>query len=1209
MQKMNNQTILKQLYKTFCKMRIALLLTVFFMPQCMIANVYGQNSNINIEVKNRTLVEVFQEIRNTSKFTFVYDVDDVKSIKNVSVSKKNATITQVLNACLKNTGLAYKIIDKKVVVVRKEKISQKKEASPQQKEQQKFTIKGRVTDGAGEPLPGVSILVKGTKVGTTTDFDGNYTLQFTQKNAELVFSYLGMITQIVKYKGQTVLNIVLKNDLEQIDEVVVTGYQTIKANQSAGSYNQIGIKEFERKITSDLPSTLEGLSPSLVLTSNPDTGSKELTIRGVSTLQGTSEPLIILDGFPYEGELSDINPYEVENITLLKDAASASIYGAKSANGVIVITSKKGKKGEMEIRYAGNAQLFDKANIGYVMNRVSSSELVDIQKSYFETYKDRLHSYQYYIENNNAYAKYYVPARNKVVQLYLDHKEGRISQSELDNQISALRTIDNTKDLEKLMLQTPINTQHNLSISYGGEQYRLRSSLNYLNSKGNFKGVKNDRFIYNINSTIDFSDRFKLDLLANLNFGKEQSTVVDRSRFYKLSSYERLYDDFGNPKAVTMPYKYIGTNSNGIYGGKDAYEIKRLNNLGLLDETYYPASDYDRTKRRIENWKARFQAQLRVNLVTGLVGRFGFNYKKGNDIERKILPVESWDMRSLINNLTKKSETGQKGELLLPLGGRITEKRGDETSYLVRGQLNYEKKIGDSHELIAMLGSEIQSVKNTSTYSDRFGYDEASNTFREVDYATLREDISNVFHPNGSIAGGLSFSNEFEEIENRYFSLYANTNYTYLEKYILYGSVRIDQSNLFGTDPKYRFKPFWSVGSKWRIAEEDFFKDNIFSRLDLQVSYGLNGNISNDYGPYDIAEYISVYRAGGALGLNTSSYAVPDLRWETTTTFNVGLHSSLLNDRLSVSFDYYRKHSRDILANAEADPTLGTNYVVRNDATILNNGYEFIISTENIKTDDFKWNTHINLSYNKSKVEEIYEEDNPAYFIAGKVKNRLGHEPKSLFVFDWAGVDNEGNGLIRRSNGDLVAISPSKYEGGTFLPTDLSLDDLQYAGTTMPKYIMGLTNNLMYKNISLSFMFVYQGGHVLMRDSYNGSSVGGYVDLVNAEAGKAWTKSGDEKTTIVPRLNSATYYSVARASTKNIIDGDFIRLRDVVLSYTVPKEISKKAKMKEVTLNLKGTNLYLWTKNKWGIDTETQGLGTRRLPLQKSLSLGVNITF
>lgn len=1162
---------------------------------------YAQLKTLKINQSKKVAIDdVFEMIKKQTDYRFIYKADLFKQYPKVNLKKGTVTVEKLLKNTIPAKDFVFNFDGK---TIRIEKAKKRMVSSNQQEK-----IRGVVVDSKGEPLLGVSVFLKNTKKGTSTDINGNYELEvpFKTKN-KLVFSYIGMITkELTPLKN---MRVILEEDKGVLDEVVITGYQKIKANQSAGSYSQIGIKEFENKITSDLSSTLEGLSPSLVLASNPNTGSKELTIRGISTLQGGASPLIILDGFPYEGGLSSINPYEVESITLLKDAASASIYGAKSANGVIVITSKKGKKGKFEVRYTQNLQLFEKADIGYMMNRVSSSELVDIGKNYFETYKDRLHSYQYYVESKHAHAKYYVPARNRVVKLHLEHKEGRISKAELDAKIAKLRTIDNTKDLEKLLLQTPINSQHNLSLSYGGEQFRLRSSLNYLNSKGGFAGTKSDRFIYNINSTIDFSDRFRLDLLANLSLGKRQSSATSLSRYYNISSYERLYDESGKPKSVAMPYYNPGTNSGGLYGGKDEYEIKRLNDLGLLDETYYPALDYNLAKNRSEYWNARFQAQLEVDLLEGLTGQFGFNYSKGNNVFKKILPVESWDMRSLINNLTQKNKKGEKGKLLLPLGGRITEKRGDETTYLLRGQLNYKKEIDDSHELIAMLGSEIQSVKNTGTYSDRFGYDEASNIFREVNYASLEKVASNVFHPNGSVPGGVRFSNKFEDIENRYFSLYGNANYTYLKKYILYGSMRIDQSNLFGTDPKYRFKPFWSVGSKWRIMEEDFFKSNVFSKLDLQASYGINGNISNDYGPQDIARNLSVYRAEGAMGLDIISHAVPDLRWETTKTFNIGLHSSLLNDRLSVSFDYYRKHSKDILASAEADPTLGTNYVMRNDATILNNGYEFIVSTSNIQTDDFKWNTHINLSYNKSKVEKIYEEDSQASHIAGRVKNRLGHEPRSLFVFDWAGVDDKGNGLIRRSNGDLVAISPTKYEGGTFLPTDFTLEDLQYAGTTMPKYIMGLTNNLLYKNISLSFMFVYQGGHILMRDSYNGAGIGGYVGLINAEAGKAWAKVGDEKTTIVPRLGSATYNSIARASTKNIVDGDFIRLRDVVLSYTLPKEVSKKANIEEVTLNLKGTNLYLWTKNKIGIDPETQGLASRRLPTPKSLSLGVNITF
>lgn len=1188
---------------TAVKMKTLVLLMIVNTLCLSYAHASAQNKKIRIKKGQFITVEnIFKIIEDKTDYTFLYRSDLLKNAPLIKLKKGKITIEELLQKGLSPINCTFELNDNLIVVKKKARI-RLENADIQQDSVYRLMVTGDIVDENEDPVVGATISIKGSDEGTITDLNGYFSLS-CMSNSVLVVSSLGLVTQEIPVDGKKYISISLATQEKTLDEILITGYQKLDVNKAAGSYNKVDMSQFEKKLNPDIASALEGLSPALTISTNPATNSKELTIRGVSTLQGSASPLIIVDGFPYEGDLSTINPYEVESITLLKDAASASIYGAKSANGVIVITTKKGKKGKLEFRYMNNFQFSDQPDIEYVMNRVSSSELVDMNTDYYNNYPypAYFHSYRYWLSQGRRAMPY---VQNKVINLYLAEKEGLINKAELNKQIAYLKTVDNTSDLKTLLLnKNPMTQQHNLSASYGDERFQLRTYLNYLDEKSGFKGKKNDRFTYNINTVLDFSKRFRLDMSANLNFGNNQSYLSNPSDLYKLSSYERFYDNSGNPLAVTLYADPSGrnTNSKGLFGGKDDYEIKRLVSLGLLDETYYPAADYGRSTKDNKDWNARFQAQLQLELFEGLTAKVAFNYNKGNVTYQEIRPVSSWSMRSLINNLTTKNTDGTKGELLIPMGGRIKELRGDNTSYMLRGQLDFHKNI-ENHSIIALLGSEIQSIQTTNTITERFGYNKSSNIFREIDYFSLSQNVSNVFHPNGSVQGGLGINNSFEYIENRYFSLYGNLNYSFMQKYILSGSIRIDQSNLFGTDPRYRFKPFWSAAAKWRIAEEATFIGNIFSKFDLQVSYGINGNISNEYGPFDIAyeQFINIGRNNSVRGLTLNSYSVPDLRWEKTQTFNIGLHTSLYDNRIAVSFDYYRKNSIDILASAEADPTLGSNYIVRNDATISNNGYEVVLSTININTQDFSWRSYLNLSYNQSKVEKIYEKDEYAFWIAGNVRNRLGYEPRSLYVFEWAGVDENGNGMVKRANGDL-------YNTSGRTPGDLQLEDLHHAGTTLPKLVMGLTNNFSYKNISLSFMFVYQGGHVLLRDSYNGGYIAG-IDLVNKEAAMAWKKKGDEKNTNVPRIGSVAYTVVTRGSTKNIIKGDFIRLRDVVLSYTIPVEATKTLRINEITLNARASNLYLWTKNSYGIDPETQGLGQRNLPLPKTFSVGINVTF
>ncbi len=1065
---------------------------------------------------------------------------------------------------------------------------------------------GVVKDQYGEPLLGVSILLKSNdlskvKGGTTTDLKGEYRIVSKDGKGIVVFSFVGMKTKKVPFrKGK--FNLVLEEEAQSLDEVVIsTGYQNVKASEMVGAVNKVSMKNFGNRIAGggrNMVTALEGLTPTLVAASDPsNSGNKRLLIRGVSTLSANKSPLVVVDGFPYSGGIESLNPYDIESITMLKDAASAAIYGASSGNGVIVVTTKRGKGSGLKFQYSTNVEISGKKDLEYFMNRASSKDLIEVEKEYFDKYKDQLHSYQYNLKKDPSRAK--PITRNKVVWLLIENKEGRLSDAELQRQLSILENTDNLDDYEKLFLQNPLYQEHNLAVDYVKEGIKLRSSLNYNHSNSSIKGTENQGVRYALNSYIDVSDKIRLDLSGNFNISESESYNSSLEDL-RLSPYERLYDDNGTPLAITKPE------------GKDPFAIKRFKDLGLLDETYKPAEDYGISKRNSKNWGARFQAQLRLALTNSLSATLGFNINKGSSVSRTLIGKNSWEMRTTFNKFTKKDTiNGQlvKGEVLIPMGSRIQEERLDNMNYLLRAQLQYDKTFEEVHKFTALLGSEIRANKSTGIAMDKLGYNAQSNLFDNyLDYKELAEGIKGTFH-TGYYPPSISFKDYFLETENRYFSLYGNASYNYDGRYVLHGSIRIDQSNLFGTDPKYRYKPLWSAGAKWRVAEEDFFNKDIVNRLDLQCSYGLNGNISNQNGPFDLAIFKRYFNAENAQGLAITSPKINDLRWEKTKSFNIGFQAGFYQDRISLTADYYIKNTTDVLADTEIDPTLGYGLVQKNDATLSNKGFEVGLTTVNVRTNNFSWSTYLNVNFNKSLVKEAYlDKDEAAYGLVGKQKNLTGYEPSSLFVFKSAGVDGEGHALIEKVDGKKLPIK-SYTEG--FTPYSLTHDDMIHAGTTIPKFVGRLTNNLSYKNFELSFMFIYQGGHVLLKDSYYGQNIGSRPQSLNKDIAKAWKKTGDEKKEgVLPKVGSLEYYSIVKASTKNVIKGDYLRLRDVVFSYTLPQSfISKNKYIKECRIDLKGRNLYLWTKNKEGIDPEAHGLGNRSFPITKSVSLGVNLIF
>lgn len=528
--------------------------------------------------------------------------------------------------------------------------------------------------------------------------------------------------------------------------------------------------------------------------------------------------------------------------------------------------------------------------------------------------------------------------------------------------------------------------------------------------------------------------------------------------------------------------------------------------------------------------------------------------------------------------------------------------------------MDINKTFGN-HTISSIIGSEIRNVFTSSTTTDRVGFDDNSLLFKPVDTKTLTtRSLEDVYMPNGGfISSGLDFNNRFEEKTDRFFSLYANANYAFKNRYIVSGSVRIDQSNLFGTDPEYRYKPFWSTGLKWRVAEEDFFDLGFINAFDIRATYGINGNIANDYGPFDIARRVIHYRAGLLNGLDIINPAISDLRWERTATKNFGLDIRAFNNRLNLNLDYYDKETDDFLATDKADPTLGFANLIRNDARISNKGFEISINTVNISQGNFEWSTLLTFRHNRNRVAEVYFDTELAQFSAG-IQNYTGGAALSYWMYDYAGVNNEGRPRIRLNSGEIIDLDGIDYDDD--VRDKLSnFDNLINMGSSEPVYTGAFTNRFNYKNLSLSFMLIGSGGHVMMKDSYNGEQLNYNPILIPKDAERAWNNPGDENSTDIPSIQAGgNFYSFAASgyvqnSSKNIVDADYLTLREVILTYALPKNAFKKNPFNNVIFNLRANNVATWVKNKEGIDPEAHGVGVRFFERQPSYSIGLNLSF
>lgn len=1180
-------------------MRALLLLcctTVFsFTPH----NALSQNTRIKVDSdKIITVDEVFDLITQQTDYAFIYHEDLFNNFPKIQLKKGIIRIDKLLRENLIDNHFNIVVMENNNILI--------KEKSYNIIQQQ---VTGKVKNKDGLSLAGVTVFIKGTNKGTVTNFDGEYTISVPNPENVLVFTSLGYKTQEISVNDQSVVNVTMEEDVSELAEVIVTGYQKLEVNKSTSSVSNVDGATIERKGNSNVLQSLEGQVSGLAFIADPNNeGRKRFNIRGVSSIQGDSQPLIVVDGFPLVGDISTINPYEIESVTVLKDAAAASIYGARSANGVIVITTKKGKAGKTTVSYNTMTTITDKPDLRYRLNRVSSSDLVDIQLA---RVIDDPHTYEYFYNNNPddpTLRLYSIPA-NRVYATLADLNEGRISEQEATTIVNNLRNIDNTQQLEDHFLRSSTEHQHNLSVSGGGDKHSYRTSLNYTKNKGMWVGDKSDRIILDILNSFKINDRLTLQLIGNTTLFQDSSTpLIDGSRNLVLggiSSYQNIVDAQGNPLPVNIGF--AGNRLN--YGGKNQFQIQQLMDKGLFDETFYPLNELG--KRKIDNKSIalRIQTRLQAMITKSLSGNLDFQYELGGGKNSDFSSADSWNVLSTINNTAPEDYDGNPDDLRLPIGAHLVETRSNRNSYTLRGQLDFNDNFGD-HEVSAIVGSEIRHIFTSSTTTDTYGYDGSSLVIKPVDKKELSQSISNVIHPAGEIRNGILFEDRFGETTDRFFSLYGNLTYGLLNKYILSGSIRVDQSNLFGTDPKYRYKPFWSTGIKWRLGEEDFFKNDLVSKFDISASYGINGNISNRFGPFNIA---TPHFYLGVDNLRITTPAVKDLRWERTATQNFRVDIGMLNSRVNLSAEYYIKETTDLLADRIADSTLGFPFLSANVADISNKGFDLSLNTTNIQSVNFSWSTFITFRHNKNNVTNAFNRQDQVRLLAG-IRNLEGAPANTYWMFNWNGLDEFGNGTVIDSNGDI------KVANADNLFDFLNPQDLIPAGTADPVYTGALTNTFRYNGFTLSFMFVGSGGHVLQKDSYNGEYLerrdegfdSPFAASVNADAANAWQQPGDEEFTDIPSygISDSSYYNavIAGNSTKNIIEADFIRLREVILTYSLPTKFLNNV-FDQMTINLRGNNLYQWVKNDEGIDPEAHGLGARFFKIEPSFSLGLNINF
>lgn len=1179
-----------------------------------------RNARVTISQSNVSIRNLLAELEKQTGYVFFYNNQLVDVQKEVNVHADNKELSSVLWKLGEENNLSYKIMGKQIVLYPKGNDAEESSKNLQQTVsnadsgvemqekisasniQQTFVVKGTITDETGATLPGAVVTVKGKiKEHVTTDMDGNFELTDIDPQAVLIVTFMGFETTEYAVNGRNTITIALKSDIVQLDEVVVTGYQVLRKEQMTGAVGIVNSKVLDQRIITDgnIAKSLEGqIAGMYVNPLNPN----EIQIRGVSTFNAVSQPLLVIDGFPSGMSLSDLNPNDVASVSLLKDAAAAAIYGVRASNGVIVITTRKGENGtKTKFSARANIGLQPIPDMGYT-DILRGQKYVETQRAIINISEDKR---DYYTRTGSYYSK--------VHATQFDLNENKITSAKAEEIFSQIAAQDNLKQYEDLFLQNRINRQVDIDMSGGSERATYMVSANYMDNDLLTSGTKYQRVTVNMKGDYQLSKIFRMN--AAIFYGAQKSNGKTLPRIQDFLPYEQLIDENGN----SLPTLYAP--SQWRYGNAtiDPEINKQLMAKGNKDFDYYPYDEFQLNTSNSNTNNIRMQGMLQAKIIDGITIEAGGAYERSSGKNSQFYHKESFYMRDMMNT---HSEFAKNGDLIsgIPNGAMIKNTFRGTDDYTLRIQANINKTFASKHNISAIAGAELRKTVSSSNLDTRFGYDDQTllsipMNIERLTSATWANPFPSIY---GSWYGGgiLFYDQYFKEtyVDNRFVSFYANAAYTFDQRYVLTGSFRIDESNLFGSDPKYRYKPLWSVGISWNARNEQFLSDvKWLDLLKVRFSTGFNGNIAKNNGPFIITESRINSRMPNSPTYNRITSAKNEsLRWEQTQNYNAGIDIAVFSNRLSATVDYYYKYSKDLLGDTGLDPTSGFSSLMQNYAEMSNKGIEVTLESLNIKTSKFSWGSQLTASFNQNKVEKVKDRQyNNSYY---KTQYRVvskEYPVDALFSYDYRGLNNKGQLLVNDGSAIRPLIDP-------FTTDDIPLEALMYSGTTTPKYTVGFGNTLSYENFDLYFMFIFNGGQVMRTLAPLPSD---RTLLKGSE--NFWTKSGDEAHTMVPGLNSTVlaededgwYDSYATFAYKYansfVRKADYVKLRELTLTYRLPGKWLQKVKIDTLRLRLQASNLWRYTPSGNDIDPEAIDpvSGIKLMPITPTYTFGITLNF
>ena len=1144
---------------------------IAFVLSCFTPLAYAQNvdKGITMKVEQKSLENVLERLSLKYDYQFFYNASLLKGIR-VSASFQNTDIHNVMKTLLDGKQLQYTMQGKTIVIT-----------SIPPKNIKQTLLSGCVMDSEGIPLPGVSIQTQDKLQGAVTNLNGDFTFNVPLPfGTVLTFTSVGMKPNTVVYSGENSLQVVMVEDIKQLEAIIVTGFQTISRERSTGSANILQKDLLDRVQSTDLASKLEGSTPGLTYYNG------QMSIRGTSSFAVNGTPLLVLDGQPTTGvSINELNPEDIENITVLKDAAATSLYGVRASNGVIVVSTKRGTTSKPSISISSNFYLRPIPSIDY-RHYASTSDVIDYEIDFLTNNPTYQQDPLAYFANRNSMDS---PAyMSQVQRLYYDMAQGNINESQLTDQLNILRKNDYRKEFREALQQMNFTQDYNLSISKGDNNSNFFFSARYENNGSWYKGNESDKLSFYLKDEINLTKWFKLTVGTNVSIQNSESGMAEYQSYTSAMPYNNIYNADGS-YAYIYPYNY--------YISQQMNETEGLYGMGYnaVEESYKNIKD-----TRNNYWKLFTHADFK--LVKGLKLGLKFQYEDRTQNSEQYDEVDSYYMRKMINEYASSKANGFTYNI--PQGGHLSESHARWKYLNFRAQFDYQTNIAEKHEITALLGGEIREDRYRYTQGERFGYDENKLTYQQVNWLTLSQN-----GVIGQLSNGTKRKGELLNVydtHHRYVSAYFNASYSYDSRYVLNGSVRVEQADLFGTDSKYRYRPLWSLGASWNISNESFMKEfDFINFLKLRLTYGITGNVDQSSSPYLLGTYISSPYSGSNL---TDIQTPPNklLRWEKTTTFNLGL-DFLIYKKLRGTFDFYHRKSSDLLANKSLDPSIGFTSARVNNGIMCNKGIELSLTYDWLNNQDWGLSTTFTAAYNKNRIKDVgylpsdaldMIQDPSSYYLKGDTY-------KTLYAYRYAGLTEDGNPSVYDANGNVVSLEPVR-----------DIKALVCAGQLDPKWNGAFDLSLRWKSLSFFTKIVYYTGHSLRVDAtplYDSTIFSSGYGGFHEDIANRWTSQNtdtDIPSMTVYGLQSERNYHWKYAD-YNVASASFVKVRNIGVGYTFAQTWLRNIGFKQVKFQAQINNPFYWVANDRSIDPEAfnANTGTRTAEQTPSYIFGININF